>query len=87
MRALRRQVARMDWLVESLLKLAKLDAGTARFCPETIPLSALLARAADQGWWVAGAHLPFPCIGHVRREGRAGYAWVPAEFGPARVAP
>ena len=37
-RALRRQVARMDWLVESLLKLAKLDAGTARFCPETIPL-------------------------------------------------
>lgn len=26
-RALRRQVARMDWLVESLLKLAKLDAG------------------------------------------------------------
>ena len=43
-RALRRQVARMDWLVESLLKLAKLDAGTARFCPETIPLSALLAR-------------------------------------------
>lgn len=41
-RALRRQVARMDWLVESLLKLAKLDAGTARFCPETIPLSALL---------------------------------------------
>ena len=47
----------------------------------------LLARAADQGWWVAGAHLPFPGIGHVRREGRAGYAWVPAEFGPARVAP
>ena len=46
-----------------------------------------MARAADQGWWVAGAHLPFPCIGHVRREGRAGYAWVPAEFGPARVAP
>lgn len=46
-RALRRQVARMDWLVESLLKLAKLDAGTARFCPETIPLSALLARAAE----------------------------------------
>ena len=32
-RALRRQVARIDWLVESLLKLAKLDAGTARFCP------------------------------------------------------
>ena len=50
--ALRRQVARMDWLVESLLKLAKLDAGTARFCPETIPLSALRARAAE----------PFTCF-------------------------
>lgn len=41
----------------------------------------LLARSAGQGWWVAGAHLPFPGIGHVRRQGKA-YAWVPAEFGP-----
>lgn len=63
-RALRRQVARMDWLVESLLKLAKLDAGTARFCPETIPLSALLARAAepfvirDTGGGIAPQDLP-----------------------------
>ena len=41
----------------------------------------LLAQAARQGWWVAGAHLPFPGLGHVRTEG-AGYAWVPAEFSP-----
>ena len=41
----------------------------------------LLARAADGRWWLAGAHLPFPGIGHVRREGE-GYAWVPAEYGP-----
>ncbi|GAB2454225.1 MBL fold metallo-hydrolase [Comamonas humi] len=44
---------------------------------------AMLARAADAGWWVAGAHLPFPGLGHVRREGPA-YAWVPTEFGPLR---
>lgn len=44
---------------------------------------ALFARAADGGWWVAGAHLPFPGIGHVRREGTA-YAWVPVEYGPLR---
>ena len=45
----------------------------------------LLAQVADRGEWVAGAHLPFPGIGHVVREGgqRAGsYRWVPAEFGP-----
>ncbi|WP_024891706.1 MBL fold metallo-hydrolase [Luteimonas huabeiensis] len=44
------------------------------------------ARAADGGWWVAGAHLPFPGLGHVRREGAA-YAWVPVEFAPLPVAP
>ncbi|WP_280290338.1 hypothetical protein [Pseudomonas sp. BN417] len=31
----------------------------------------------------AGAHLPFPGLGHVRSEGK-GYAWVPAEYGPIR---
>jgi hypothetical protein len=30
---------------------------------------------------VAGMHLPFPGIGHVRKEPK-GYAWVPAEFAP-----
>jgi len=29
---------------------------------------------------VAGMHLPFPGIGHVRKEAKGGYAWVPAEF-------
>jgi len=41
----------------------------------------MMAQAADQGWWVAGAHLPFPGLGHVRREGEA-FAWVPGEFAP-----
>ncbi|MQP75813.1 MBL fold metallo-hydrolase [Stenotrophomonas sp. MYb238] len=41
----------------------------------------MMADAAAGRWWVAGAHLPFPGIGHVRREGEA-FAWVPGEFSP-----
>ncbi|OJX68329.1 MBL fold metallo-hydrolase [Magnetospirillum sp. 64-120] len=41
----------------------------------------LLADAAKRKLWVAGAHLPFPGIGHVRADGK-GYAWVPVEYGP-----
>ncbi|WP_203321955.1 MBL fold metallo-hydrolase [Pseudoxanthomonas beigongshangi] len=42
---------------------------------------ALMARTADAGWWLAGAHLPFPGLGHVRRDDDA-FTWVPAEFSP-----
>jgi len=45
----------------------------------------MMQRAAREGWWVAGAHLPFPGLGHVRREGKA-YAWVPAEYSPLPAA-
>ena len=45
---------------------------------------ALFADAAARKLWVAGAHLPFPGIGHVRAEPN-GYAWVPAEYGPIRT--
>lgn len=41
----------------------------------------LLQQATAQAWWVAGAHLPFPGLGHVRTEGQA-FAWVPGEFSP-----
>lgn len=43
----------------------------------------LLADAAGRKLLVAGAHLPFPGIGHIRQE-PAGYAWVPVEYGPLR---
>ena len=46
----------------------------------------LLAQAARETWWVGGAHLPFPGIGHVRSE-PSGYAWVPVEYGPVKSAP
>lgn len=45
----------------------------------------LLAETARDRLWVAGAHLPFPGIGHVRAETQ-GYAWVPVEYGPLRGA-
>lgn len=40
--------------------------------------------AAKNRFWVAGAHLPFPGLGHVRRDGAA-FAWVPVDYGPLRT--
>ncbi|MDR3221148.1 MAG: MBL fold metallo-hydrolase [Candidatus Accumulibacter sp.] len=40
----------------------------------------VFADAARRRLLVAGAHLPFPGIGHVRA-GKGGYRWVPVEFG------
>lgn len=41
----------------------------------------LLQRAAQGKLWIAGAHMPFPGIGHVVRDGK-GWRWAPAEYGP-----
>lgn len=41
----------------------------------------IFAEVAKNKLWVAGAHLPFPGIGHVRAEAK-GYAWVPVEYAP-----
>lgn len=41
----------------------------------------VLSDAATKKLWIAGAHLPFPGIGHVRKE-KNGYAWVPMEYAP-----
>lgn len=51
--------------------------------PETAVKSRLgiMTRAEEQGWWIAGAHLPFPGIGHVADNGKA-WRWVPTEFSP-----
>jgi len=35
--------------------------------------------AAKQGYWVAGAHLSFPGIGHLRSNNE-GYVWIPANY-------
>lgn len=43
----------------------------------------VFARAAKERLMVAGMHLPFPGIGHVRKEKKV-YAWVPAEFAPLK---
>ncbi|MDR0776980.1 MAG: MBL fold metallo-hydrolase [Azonexus sp.] len=44
----------------------------------------IFERAAKEKLMVAGMHLPFPGIGHVRKE-KQGYAWVPAEFTPLKA--
>jgi glyoxylase-like metal-dependent hydrolase (beta-lactamase superfamily II) len=37
--------------------------------------------AAEKDYWVAGAHLPFPGIGHIRaNQGEGGYRWAPIEY-------
>ncbi len=41
----------------------------------------VLARAAQEKLWIAGAHLPFPGIGHVRKQD-AGYRWIATEYSP-----
>ena len=41
------------------------------------------ADAAQGRYLVAGAHLPFPGIGHVRADGK-GYAWVPVDYNTIR---
>lgn len=46
----------------------------------------VFADTARDKLWVAGAHLPFPGLGHVRADGQ-GYAWVPAEYAPLRQRP
>jgi glyoxylase-like metal-dependent hydrolase (beta-lactamase superfamily II) len=38
-----------------------------------------LIHAAEQGYWVAGAHLPFPGIGHVRADSDE-FDWVPVNY-------
>lgn len=55
---------------------------------DTDPKQAVLTRrklmrhmAAD-GSLVAGMHLPFPGIGHIRAKGKGSYAWVPVIFRP-----
>jgi glyoxylase-like metal-dependent hydrolase (beta-lactamase superfamily II) len=41
------------------------------------------ADAARGRYWVAGAHLPFPGIGHLRADGK-GYVFVPVNYSPVR---
>jgi glyoxylase-like metal-dependent hydrolase (beta-lactamase superfamily II) len=56
---------------------------------DTDPKAAIVARkrmfaeAVKEKYWVAGMHLPFPGIGHVRKDGNL-MNWVPVEFGPIR---
>ena len=39
----------------------------------------VFADAASQGYWVGGAHIAFPGLGHLTNAGDA-YAWVPVNY-------
>lgn len=43
----------------------------------------VFADAAERRILVAGMHLPFPGLGHVRKEDD-GYRWIPLEYGPVK---
>ena len=47
MRDLRTQEEKVSWLVETLLKISKIDAGTAVFEPQTVSARTLLTKAAQ----------------------------------------
>jgi glyoxylase-like metal-dependent hydrolase (beta-lactamase superfamily II) len=57
---------------------------TIRFDTDSVMATAqrrkVFADAAEHGYWVAGAHLSFPGIGHLRTTG-PGYTFVPANYG------
>lgn len=40
----------------------------------------VLADAASQGYWIAGTHISFPGIGHVKTGEQSGYRWVPINY-------
>lgn len=44
---LKRQLERVQWLVETLLKLSKIDAGTAQFRSDSVSVAVLIDKAAD----------------------------------------
>ncbi len=43
----------------------------------------LFEQAAREGWLIGAAHISFPGLGHIRKDGAA-YTWVPVEYGPPR---
>lgn len=43
----------------------------------------LFAEVTDRGYLIGGAHLPFPGLGHVRKQGES-YDWVPVNYSAMR---
>lgn len=44
----------------------------------------VLPMVVRQRYWVAGAHMPFPGIGHVLKNAGEGYLWLPAQYQPLK---
>jgi len=50
-----------------------------RLSPRPQPRRKLLEDAARKGYIVSPDHLPFPGLGHIRKDGQA-YTWVPVDY-------
>ena len=46
-RSIKKQLERIEWLVSSLLKLSKIDAGTIQFKKESVEVKKLVSKAAE----------------------------------------
>ena len=72
-----------DKPIISLLTVSKLDhsqAGIYRTEIGKIDVIAVSVEdAAQKGYIVAPDHLPFPGLGHIRKDGHA-YTWVPVDY-------
>ena len=58
---------------------ASVSSSTSTARPAIKAREALFAKLAASKTLVAGAHMPFPSLGYLRREG-SGYAWIPVVF-------
>jgi hypothetical protein len=61
--------------VRTLTVQYDMDSGTAAMQRKIV-----FADAAEKRYWVAGAHLSFPGVGHLRTAG-SGYVFVPVNYG------
>ncbi len=76
-------ISRIDWLIEALLKLSRLDAGTVVLKPENIPVAKLVSAAAQPleiPMELREQHFSFQA--HTRREAVLGdFAWTTEALG------
>ena len=73
-----------DTVHNHAVQLRRPSVSTAADCDEAAAVASrrrVFDAVATNRWWVGGAHLPFPGLGHLRRDPDR-YTWVPVTFTP-----
>jgi len=73
-----------DTVHSHAVQLRRLSVSTAADSDEAAAVASrhrVFAVVATNRWWVGGAHMPFPGLGHLRRDPDR-YTWVPVTFTP-----